>query len=121
MRAREFIFEQLNPEPSKRQRFATRGLNKFTDDDRWSSDYKLYRLGMALAKCDGVNLPDMPEESWVGRWKTLHPYSKAEQEMIKLSAKVAGVKVHDLNHGDMESSELPDTYTVSPISNWNKK
>lgn len=121
MRAKEFMSEALNPKPSKRQQYATRGLDKVTDADRWNSDYKLYRLGLALGPCDGINVPNVPEESWIGRWKTLHPYSKLEQQMIKLAAEAAGVQINDINDGDMESRELPDTYKVSPISNWNKK
>lgn len=121
MRAHEFIIESKGKMP-KRLQYPTRGLNRYTDSDRWNSDYKLYRLGLALAACDGVNLPDnVPEESWIGRNKSLHPYSKSEQDMIKLAAKVAGVTIDDVNHGDMESRELPDTYKVSPVSNWNKK
>ena len=41
--------------------------------------------------------------------------------MINLAAKMAGVKIDDLNGGDMRSQELPNTNTVSPVSNWNKK
>lgn len=121
MRAREFIIE-ADGKMSDRMRYPTRGVNKYTDDDRWNTDYKLYRLGLALAACDGVNEPDnIPEESWIGRYKSLHPYSKKEQDMIKLAAKVIGVNIKDVNHGDMRSQELPDTYKTSPISNWNKK
>lgn len=121
MRAREFIIE-AEGKMSKRLQYPTRGLDKFTDSDRWNSDYKLYRLGLALAACDGVNLPDsVPEESWIGRYKSLHPYSKSEQDMIRLAAQVVGVKIEDVNKGDMESRELPSTNTVSPVSNWNKK
>jgi hypothetical protein len=120
MRANEFIVERKGGKMTKRQQNPTRGVNKYTDADRWSSDYKLYRLGLALAACDGVNVPEMDEESWVGRWKTLHPYSQLEQDMINVAAKAAGVKVNDVNHGDMRSRETDDTYTVSPVANWNK-
>lgn len=120
MRAQEFIKESKG-KMAKRLQYPTRGLNRYTDDDRWNSDYKLYRLGLALAACDGETSPNVPEESWAGRYKTLHPYSKKEQDMINLAAKVAGVTVDDVNNGDMESTELPGTNTVSPISNWMKK
>ena len=120
MRANEFIVERKGGKMTKRQQNPTRGVNKYTDADRWSSDYKLYRLGLALAACDGVNVPEMDEESWVGRWKTLHPYSQLEQDMINVSAKAAGVKINDVNKGDMRSRETDDTYTVSPVANWNK-
>ena len=121
MRAREFIEESKiakSAKISKRQQVATRGLNKVTDGDRWNSDYKLYRLGLALAACDGVNLPDVDAESWVGRWKTVHPYSKEEQDMLNLAYKAVNAEAEDVNNGDMKSEELPDTYTVSPVSNW---
>jgi hypothetical protein len=120
MRAREFIVERKGGKMTKRQQNPTRGINKYTDDDRWNSDYKLYRLGLAMASTDGKEIPDMDEESWVGRYKTLHPYSQKEQEMINLAGKMVGVKIHDPNHGDMRSRETDDTYTVSPVANWNK-
>lgn len=121
MRATEFIIERKGGKMTKRQQNPTRGVNKYTDDDRWNSDYKLYRLGLAMAATDGKEVPEMDEESWVGRYKTLHPYSQKEQEMINVASKAAGVKVLDVNHGDMRSMETDDTYTTSPVSNWNKK
>ncbi len=120
MRANEFIVERKGGKMTKRQQNPTRGVNKYTDADRWNSDYKLYRLGLALACADDKNDVEMDEESWVGRWKTLHPYSQKEQDMINIASKAAGVKVNDVNHGDMRSKETDDTYTVSPVSNWNK-
>jgi hypothetical protein len=121
MRAHEFIVERKGGKMTNRQQNPTRGMNKYTDADRWNSDYKLYRLGLAMACTDGEKVPDMDEESWVGRWKTLHPYSEKEQDMINIAAKAAGVKVTDVNRGDMRSKETDDTYTVSPIANWMKK
>lgn len=121
MRAKEFVVERKGGVMSNRQQNPTRGVNKYTDDDRWNSDYKLYRLGLALACTDGVVTPDMDEESWVGRYKTLHPYSKLEQDMINVASTAAGVKILDVNHGDMRSMEMDDTYTVSPVANWMKK
>lgn len=120
MRAREFVLERKGGVMSSRQQYPTRGINKYTDDDRWNSDYKLYRLGLAMASTDGEIVPDMDEESWVGRYKTLHPYSQEEQDMIDIAAKIAGVNVKNINHGDMRSQETPDTYTTSPVAQWNK-
>lgn len=121
MRAYEFIVERKVGKMTKRQQSPTRGVNKYTDDDRWNSDYKAYRLGMAMAGTDGKSPADMDEESWIGRYKTLHPYSQCEQDMINMAAKTAGVNIHDVNHGDMRSQEMPDTNVTSPVSNWNKK
>lgn len=119
MRAREFINEA---QISKRLQQSTRGLNKFTDGERWNSDYKMYRLGLALAACDGETMPDVDKESWVGRWKTTHPYSQKEQDMLKLAYKAVEIEYQDVNNGDMESKELDSTNTVSPVANWmNKK
>jgi hypothetical protein len=121
MRAREFMVERKGGKMTKRQQNPTRGVNKYTDDDKWNSDYKLYRLGLALAATDGKTMPEMDEESWIGRYKSLHPYSQCDQDMINVAAKVAGVNIHDVNKGDMRSQETPDTYTVSPVANWSKK
>jgi L-alanine-DL-glutamate epimerase-like enolase superfamily enzyme len=121
MRAKEFIVERKGGKMSRVHQQSTRGVNKFTDLDRWNSDYKLYRLGLALAGTDGKDIKDMDDESWVGRFKTLHPYSEVEQDMIDLAAKMVGVKIDDVNGGDMRSQELSSTNTVSPVSNWNKK
>ena len=121
MRASEFIVERKIGKLTKSQANSNRGLIKYTDDDRWDSGYKSLRLGMAMAGTDGTNLPEMDEESWVGRYKTLHPFSQLDQDMIVQGAKIAGVKIHDVNKGDLRSKESDDTYTVSPISNWNKK
>jgi hypothetical protein len=121
MRVYELIAEGTPGKITKRQQNPTRGLNKYTDADKWNSDYKAYRLGVAMAATDGVTPPDMDEESWIGRYKTLHPYSQCDQDIINMAAKVAGVKIHDTNNGDMRSQEMPDTYKVSPVSNWNNK
>ncbi len=121
MRAKEFIVERTIGKMKKVHQHPTRGVNKVSDLDRWASDYKLYRLGLALAGTDGKDINDVDEESWVGRFKTLHPYSEIEQDMIYLASKMIGVKIDDINGGDMRSQELPSTNTVSPVSNWNKK
>lgn len=122
MRFREFVVERKKGKMTHHLQDPTRGVNKYTDDDRWNSDYKVYRLGMAMAGTDGKNAPEaeMDEESWIGRFKTLHPYSQCEQDMINVASKIAGVKIHDVNKGDMSSRETPDTYTLSPVAQWNK-
>lgn len=121
MRAKDFIVEKTQGKITPRQQKATVGLNKITDGDRWNSDYKAYRLGLAVAVCDGKNMPDVDFESWVGRWKTTHPYTQQEQDMLKLAYKATNVTYQDVNNGDLRSQELDSTNTVSPVSDWMKK
>lgn len=99
----------------KRFQEPSTGINKFTDGERWNSDYKMYRLGLALAPCDGENVPDVDPESWVGRWKTAHPYTDTEQKMLKLAYKATKINYQDENHGDLKSMETPGVNTTSVI------
>jgi hypothetical protein len=121
MRAKEFIDESKTGKISNRYQQASRGLHKFSDADRWNADYTLYRLGMAVAGTDGKVVPEMDTESWVGKSKVTAPYSKEEQDMLKIAYKIAGANYEDLNHGDLESQELKSTNTTSPVANWMKK
>ena len=116
MRAREFIVEVAGNAPiGKRKRYASRGLNLFGDGERWNTDYTLNRVMMAAAATDGTFVPDMDEKSWIGKHKSAHPYTKEEQAMLKMAFKAAGADWHDLNKGDMDSEELPDTNVQSPM------
>jgi hypothetical protein len=115
MKIRDIIVEQKG-ELKKRQRFAMRGLNKFTDGKKWNSDYTLYRLGLALAATDGKTMPPVDEESWLGKWKVSAPYTKEEQEMLKLAYKEVHANYEDLNHGDMRSQEGPTINKESPVA-----
>lgn len=121
MRAKEFILEVKKGKISKRYQQSTRGLNIYKDGPTWTSDYSGYRLGLAVAGTDGKTDPDIDSESFIGKKKTTHPYSKEEQEMLKKAYKAIGVTYEDPNDGDMSSQELEHTNTVSPVSNWNKK
>jgi hypothetical protein len=114
MRANEFISESKVGKISKQQQQATRGLNIFSKKiDSYDRLYDLNRLMMAVASSDGVNPIVMDAESWVGKHNTTHPYTKEEQAMLKLAYKAAGLEYIDLNNGDMDSEELPDTNTQS--------
>lgn len=114
MKIKDIIVETKG-ELKKRQRFAMRGLNKFTDGKKWNSDYTLYRLGLALASTDGKYMPEVDEESWIGKWKVTAPYSKAEQEMLKLAYKTVHADHEDMNKGDMRSQEGPTVNKSSVI------
>jgi hypothetical protein len=121
MRAKEFISEATSGHLSKRQQEPSRGIHKFTDAERWNSDYKFYRMGLALACTDGESMPETDFESFVGRWKMAYPYSQVEVDMLKRAYEATKTAFVDLNNGDLMSKELPDTNVQSPVSNWMKK
>ena len=122
MRAKEFVNEATAGHMSKRQQEPSRGIHKFTDAEKWSSDYKMYRMGLALACTDGKSIPDVDFESFVGRWRMAYPYSQVEVDMLKQAYKATKTAFVDLNKGDLMSKELPNTNITSPVSNWmNKK
>ena len=120
MRAKEFIPEGTKGKLPKRVQQPSAGMHKFTDAERWNSDYKQYRLGLALACSDGEHKPEVDKESWVGRWKTAYPYTDMEQKMLELAYDAVEIEHEDLNHGNLHSEETESTYTVSPVANWNK-
>jgi hypothetical protein len=120
MRAKEFINEVKDAKMSNRQQKSTRGVNTFSDAERWNADYVAYRLGMAVASTDGTNAPNVDRKSWIGKSKAAFPYTPQEQEMLNQAYKAVGAKVIDLNHGDMDSDELDSTNCVSPVADWTK-
>lgn len=115
MRACEFITEQDGKIGTRRQA-ATVGLDVFGDSERQNSDYTLNRVMMAAAMADGSNTPiKMDANSWVGKKRSAHPYTKVEQNMLKQAFKAAGADWKDLNNGDLDSEEHPDVNTASPV------
>jgi hypothetical protein len=120
MKIQELLSEAVQGKMSKRQNQSTRGVNTFSDAERWNADYVAYRLGMAVASTDGTNAPNMDRKSWIGKSKAAFPYTPQEQEMLNQAYKAVGAKVIDLNHGDMESKELDTTNNVSPVADWQK-
>jgi hypothetical protein len=59
----------------------------------------------------------MDAQSWIGKKKSAHPYSKIEHDMLKHAYQAVGAEHEDLNHGDLESRESKDTNTISPVTN----
>ena len=118
MRAHEFITEQSHGtqagKVSKRQQQSTVGLNVFAIS-QYDRTYDLNRVMMAVASTDGETIPDIEQESWVGKQNTAHPYTKVEQDMLKIAYKAAGIPFQDLNKGDLDSEELDSTQDQSPI------
>lgn len=123
MRATEFVVENRKGKLSKRQQQPTRGLNIFADN-QFDRQYDLNRVMMAVACSDGVNPIVMNPESWVGKNNSAHPYTKEEQDMLKLAYKAAGITYKDLNNGDLDSEELESTNTQSiakPFKGYKRK
>lgn len=114
MRAHEFIIEGKKGKPSKRQQQSTVGLNVFAIS-QYDRTYDLNRVMMAAASTDGRIVPDLSSESWVGKNNTAHPYTKVEQDMLKVAYKAAGIPFKDLNKGDLDSEELDSSHTESPV------
>lgn len=116
MRAKEFIVEaDGNSKITPRQQDATVGLNTFYDGEKWDTDYTLNRVMMAAACTDGTFVPDVNPKSWFGKMKTAQPYTKEEQNMMKMAYKAIGAVWNDLNDGNLDSQELPSTNKTSPV------
>lgn len=116
MRAKEFIKEAKQGKIAKRQQSPSRGIHKFSDAEHWNGDYKMYRMGLALACTDGDSDPDIDYETFVGRWKMAYPYSEVEAKMLKKAYKATKTEYIDVNKGDMRSIENDGTNKSSPIS-----
>jgi hypothetical protein len=116
MRLRELINERKQGKLTKRQKEATRGVSIYSDAEKWNSDYVAFKLGQAMAGTDGKTVPDIDAKSWIGKSKSIHPYTEVENDMFKQASKAVGAKYTDLNKGDMRSLELKTTNTVSPIA-----
>lgn len=116
MRAKEFITEQNSiGEPPVRAKEASRGLHKFRDIEGMDRIYELNRVMMAVACTDGTKPVELNSESYTGRYNTAHPYTKEEQDMLKVAYAAVGSDMHDFNGGDMRSLEVKETNKSSPI------
>jgi len=116
MRLRELINERKQGKLTKRQKEPTRGVSIYSDAEKWNSDYVAFKLGQAMAATDGKTIPDIDAKSWIGKSKSIHPYTEVENEMFKKASQAVGAKYTDLNKGDMRSLELKTTNTVESCS-----
>ena len=73
---------------------------------------------MAVASTDGTFVPDMNDESWIGKDRSAHPYTEEEQQMLVMGFKAAGAEYKDLNKGDFKSQELPGVNITSPVKSF---
>lgn len=110
------VVEAAQTDISRRQNRSSKGTNLVADGEKWNGDYTMYRLGMAVAGTDGQIEPNMDASSWIGKWKSTHPYSKEEQAMLKKAYKSVGATYKDLNNGDMRSLELDTTNKTSVVA-----
>lgn len=87
--------------------------------------YDLYRLGMIAALADGKTPLKPNAESWIGRNNAIHPFTKAEADMIKSAYIANGIVWTDELHPnpDNRSFEPKDTFKTSPVPkrDWKKK
>lgn len=117
MKIREILVERKKGKLTKRQKEPTRGVSIYSDAEHWNSDYVAFKLGQAMAGTDGKTVPDIDAQSWIGKSKSIHPYTKVEDDMFKQASKAVGANYTDLNKGDMRSLELKSTNKVSPVAN----
>lgn len=115
MRAREFVTEVKRGKITTRQRWGTRGLHTYQDAYRGAGSYSMNRIAMAAACTDGETDPGIDSESWIGLANSAHPYTEVEAKKLQKAYRAAGVKVTDLNHGDMRSQEPPGGNATSPV------
>jgi hypothetical protein len=117
MRAKEFINEALGATNMEMDQVTSiPNAHYFPDLDN-SSGYKAYRFGVALA-----GMPDhpMPQDGSTGLKMVTIGYSTADDIIIDSTSKLFGAKKMRLT--PRGSTELKDTNTTSPVSNWmNKK
>ena len=73
---------------------------------------------MAVACTDGTFVPDMNDESWIGKDRSAHPYTEQEQQMLVKAFKAAGAEYKDLNNGNFNSEELPGVNVTSPVKSF---
>ena len=115
MRAAEFITEDRVGKVGHRRQQATVGLTRFKDDKFADRVYELNRVMMAAASTDGTFVPDIDQESWIGRHNVATPYTREEQEKLEKAFKAIGSNYEDLNHGDYYSQEVESTNKISPV------
>ena len=115
MRAREFLMEKHIGKVGHRRQQSTVGLTKFRHTTHQDRVYELNRVMMAVASTDGTFVPDIDQESWVGKNNIATPYTKEEQRMLEKAFQAVGSEYEDLNHGDMESKEIDSVNKQSPV------
>jgi hypothetical protein len=115
VRAAEFIAEDKVGKVGHRRQQATVGLTKFRNPLGGDRIYELNRVMMAVASTDGSFVPDIDQESWVGRNNIAIPYTEIEQDMLEKAFQAVGTEFQDLNDGDYYSREPDSVNQISPV------
>lgn len=116
MRAKEFIVEKQ--ELTKSQRFAIPSLSSVGVPGLPmgpTNYYHKYRLGVHMAGSP-ENVHSYPADGQFVDDMVMVGYSQADRDIIANSINAFGYK--QKKHTSDGSKELPDTQTVSPVSNW---
>lgn len=120
MRAKEFINEH-DGKMNKSFADATQGITRLRDVGGYDRTYHLNRIWMAAAMADGKSgdAIDMDSASWIEKYNVAVPYTDAEHLMIMAAMATVPTDGQELKKRG-KSVEPADTYTVSPVNNWNK-
>lgn len=115
------LAEQHTGKIRKKQADVQQGVIKSRDADGIDRFYHMSRIGMALAKADGMstNPVDMDSESWIGKYNTEHPYTEAEWKMFKAAHNTVPSDTQEAMPWT-RSKEPDDTHRVSPVPNRSK-
>lgn len=123
MRAKEFIAEtapegKMHPHMNN----ANQGSTRMRDVGGYDRTYHLNRIWMATAMADGQSTRpvDMDSASFVEKYNVAFPYTDIEHMMILQAMATIPTDSKELTKRS-KSKEADDTYTVSPVANWNKQ
>jgi|TARA_Y100000389_G_scaffold102807_1_gene99644 hypothetical protein len=116
MKIKDIIAERKGQLPPSQKSTLNRSNNFATSNDRY---YDLNRVMMATAGSDGVNIPELDTESFVGRSNFAMPYTKQEDEMVKQACKKVGTNITNIVNNP--SCEPDDTNKNSPIAQRKRK
>lgn len=115
MRAQEFIKEAKNKKLPKAYRHSSPGLDSYVTG---SDPYHKYRMGVAAAGAPDMEHP-FDADGPAGSDMISSFYTKADEEIMNVAAKAAGLTKKNLvGRGSKESDTV---YTTSPVANWMKK
>ena len=123
MRANEFINEARGDGVIHPDHVAVgQGVVRMRDVGGYDRTYHLNRIWMATAMADGKSKKpvDMDSASWAEKYNVAVPYTDEEHLMILSAMATIPTDGKELEKRS-KSVEPKDTYTKSPVADWNKK